>query len=191
MLKRLFAQRPAFAAGQALYAAAAAQARSPALYLDLGVPDSIEGRFELYLMHVALLVNRLRGAGPRASETNQVLFDAFLKGLDDALREMGVGDLSVGKKMRRLGEAFYGRAKGYAAAVAALPEAGGELRALLARTVYADLPDAERRAEAMAAYVAGVVRALDDQPLDALLDGRVAFPQPAAASSATWAEVAA
>lgn len=169
-----FAQRPAYAAGQALYAAAAAQARAPAFYLEGGVEDSIEGRFELYLLHVALLVNRLRGCGPRAAETNQVLFDAFLKGLDDALREMGVGDLSVGKKMRRLGEAFYGRAKGYAAALAA--DDGAELEALVARTVYAERDDSDVRAAPLASYVARAAATLAAQPVDALLAGEARFP---------------
>ena len=173
--RRLFAQRPAYAAGQALYAAAAARARAPEFYTAAGVPDTVEGRFELYLVHVVLVVNRLRGHGPRAAETNQVVFDAFLKGLDDALREMGVGDLSVGKKMRRLGEAFYGRAKGYAAALTALPDAA-ELEALIARTLYADQPDAPAHAARMGAYVARTAAALDAQPLDALLAGEVRFP---------------
>jgi cytochrome b pre-mRNA-processing protein 3 len=171
----LFAQRPAYGAGQALYMAAAAQARTPALYSSAGVPDTLEGRFELYLVHVALLVNRLRAEGGRARETNQVLFDAFLKGLDDALREMGVGDLSVGKKMRRLGEAFYGRAKGYAAALepGAPPDA---LEALVGRTVFADAPEPERAAAPLAGYVRRAARALAAQDAGALLEGRVSFP---------------
>lgn len=175
MFKRLFSQRPAYAAGQRLYAAAAAQARDPALYREGGAPDVIEGRFELYLIHVALVVNRLRGEGPRAQETNQVVFDAFLKGLDDALREMGVGDLSVGKKMRRLGEAFYGRAKGYAAAL----EPGADpadLPALVARTLFADEPDADAHAAAMARYVRATADHLAAQPTDRLLLGEAAFP---------------
>ena len=171
----LFAQRPAYAAGQALYAAAAVQARQPALYRGGGVPDTIEGRFELYLVHVALLVNRLRGEGARARETNQVLFDAFLKGLDDALREMGVGDLSVGKKMRRLGEAFYGRAKGLAAAL----EPGADpaaLSSLIGRTVFADVPHPETAATPLTAYVRHAAVALSKQDAPALLAGRVVFP---------------
>ena len=183
MFKRLFSQRPAYAAGQRLYAAAAAQARDPAFYRDGGAPDVIEGRFELYLIHVALVVNRLRGEGQRATETNQVVFDAFLKGLDDALREMGVGDLSVGKKMRRLGEAFYGRAKGYAAALE--PGApGGDLAALVARTLFADEPDADARAAPVARYVRAAAAELSGQPTDALLSGEVAFPAFAAQAAA-------
>ena len=122
ILDRLFRPRPAKFAGETLYGRAVEQARLPHLYRELQVPDTVEGRFEAYSMHVFLLLDRLRGQGPQAAETSQVLFDTYLGGLDDALREMGIGDLSVGKKMRKLGEAFYGRVKSYEAALQSLPE---------------------------------------------------------------------
>src|SRR5688572_19538557 len=111
LFDRLFRPRPARAAGAALYAAVVDQARVPALYEALRVPDTVEGRFEIYSLHVVLILDRLRGQGQQAAETSQHLFDTYVKALDDALRELGVGDLSVGKKMRKLGEAFFGRAK--------------------------------------------------------------------------------
>lgn len=175
MLNRLFRQNPAYAAGQALYRAAADKARDPAFYAVAHAPDITEGRFELYMIHVILLVLRLRGEGARAKETSQVMFDAFLRGLDDAMREMGVGDLSVGKKMRKLGEAFYGRAKGYAAAI----EDPAELTALVRRTLYGEIEGeaADRGAAAVAAYVARAHAHLAAQPTEALLDGRARFPE--------------
>ena len=174
MLPRLFRQRLAYEAGTALYRAAADQARAPAFYRDAHAPDTVEGRFELYMVHVILVAMRLRGQGRRAAETSQVMFDAFLRGLDDAMREMGVGDLSVGKKMRRLGEAFYGRAKGYDEAIAA-PAA---LAALVRRTLYADVEgsEADAGAQAVAAYAAHAHAALQGQALDRLLAGEVSFP---------------
>ena len=105
VLQRLFAAPPTQAAGQALYTASARQARQPVFYRDLGVADSGEGRFELYTLHVALILIRLKGQGAAAADAAQRLFDAYVRALDDALREMGVGDLSVGKKMRKLGRA--------------------------------------------------------------------------------------
>src|SRR6201996_3923019 len=149
-LGRLFAPRPAILSGRRLYAAAVAQARQPGLYEPLGAPDTPEGRFELYTLHVVLILRRLKRQGPQAAETAQGLFDAYLRGLDDGLREMGVGDLSVGKKMRKLGEAFYGRAKAYDDALAE-PDPAPAVRALVARTLYADLPDAG--SDEVAAYV--------------------------------------
>src|SRR5471032_461073 len=124
VLQRLFAVRPTQVAGQALYTASARQDRQPAFYRDLGVADSGEGRFELYTLHVALILIRLKGQGAVAADTAQQLFDTYVQALDDALREMGVGDLSVGKKMRKLGGAFYGRAKAYQAALEAGDRAG-------------------------------------------------------------------
>lgn len=150
MLKRLFRPRPAKAAGGALYARTVTQSRTPALYADLDCPDTVEGRFELYSLHVYLLLERLKGQGDHAAETAQALFDTYLSALDNSLREMGVGDLSVGKKMRKLGEAFYGRVTSLEEAFATLPDTS-ELAAILARTVY-DGADAAK-APRLAAYV--------------------------------------
>lgn len=170
MLNRLFKPRAAEAAGRALYARAVDQARAPALYDALGAPDTVEGRFEIYSLHVVLLLDRLRRQGDQAKETAQGLFDTYVKALDHALREMGVGDLSVGKKMRRLGEAFYGRAKSYEEAFAALPDRG-PLEALLARTVYAGAADG--KAQALAAYVLVQREALAAVPVARLCEGQV------------------
>ena len=166
-ISRLFRPRAAVEAGRRLYASAAAQARQPAFYASAGAPDTPTGRFELYTLHVVLLLHRLKGGGARAAETGQALFDAYCRSLDGALRELGVGDLSVGKKMRKLGEAFYGRAKSYDAAFAELPDSAA-LRATIARTVFDNSPEGD--ADAVTAYALRTVAALAAQPLDALLD---------------------
>ena len=179
LLERLFRTRPAVSAGRALYEKVVAQSREPGLYSDLAVPDTVEGRFEAYSLHVVLLLDRLRTADTQgrgdAREVSQALFDTYVKALDHALREMGVGDLSVGKKMRKLGEAFYGRGKSYESAFAALPDVA-PLQALLGRTVYADVADAP--VQRMAAYVLGQRAALAAQPLEPLLAGEVAWKAP-------------
>lgn len=175
LLERLFRSRPARETGRALYAGAVAQSRKPELYETLGAPDTPEGRFEIYSLHVVLLLDRLRGCGDEAGEVSQSLFDTYVKSLDHALRELGVGDLSVGRKMRRLGEAFYGRCKSYDAAFAALPDAG-PLEALLVRTVYADADASPARG--LAAYVIGQRKALADQPLETLLAGQADWSAP-------------
>jgi cytochrome b pre-mRNA-processing protein 3 len=165
--------RPAEAAGARLYAAAAAQARQPGFYLA-GVPDTPTGRFELYTAHVVLVLHRLKGQGAEAAEAGQALFDAYVANLDLALRELGVGDLSVGKKMRRLGEAFYGRTKAYDAALGQLPERE-PLRALISRTMLDDANPA--LAEAMAAYVARAAEGLAAIPLSDVIDCRLVWPE--------------
>jgi len=172
VLQRLFRPRPALQTGAALYEAATRQARLPAFYAHLRVPDTIEGRFELYTLHVILLVCRLKGEGAEAAEISQALFDSYLRSLDDALRDMGVGDLSVGKKMRKLGQAFYGRAKAYDAALAADSD---ELQALIARTLFADVSDGG--VTTVADYVRRTAAALGAQPLTDILAGRLAWAE--------------
>ena len=170
MLKRLFKPRPARIAGQSLYARTVVQARSTTLYTELGVPDTAEGRFELYSLHVWLLLDRLAGQGAQAAETSQALFDTYVSALDNALREMGVGDLSVGKRMRKLGEAFFGRIRAYQAAMAGLPDTA-PLQALLIRTAYAGI--VSPKAGELAAYIVAQRHALSELPLERLYAGDV------------------
>ena len=172
LLDRLYRPRPALSAGRALYARAVAQSREPSLYADLGVPDTVEGRFEVYSLHVVLLLDRLRGHGEAAAEVSQALFDTYVNGLDNALREMGVGDLAVGRKMRKLGEAFYGRGKSYEAAFEALPDVAA-LQAMIVRTAYADADSGP--APRLMAYVLGQRAALAAQAAERLLTGNVAW----------------
>lgn len=174
MFQRLFRERPAAVAGRALYAPLIEQARRPAFYVEGRAPDTASGRFELYSLHLALVVRRLRGETGFAAEASQALFDAFLSGLDDGLRELGVGDLTVPKKMRRLGEALYGRFKGYDAALAddAAPDA---LEAMLGRTVYAGAENPP--AAALAAYARAAGEALRATPTEALFDRPLPWPE--------------
>ncbi len=139
MFDRLFKPRPAAEKGRALYLSMIRQARRPEFYAELGVADSGEGRFELYALHLALLLRRLKRQGPEAEEVSQTLFEAFVNGLDDGLREMGVSDVGIGRKMRKLGEAAYGRVKGYDAAL----DGRDDLEALVRRTAFSGREDAE------------------------------------------------
>ena len=169
--KRWFAAKPAVQAGRSLYATAVTQARSLEFYRDLKAPDTVEGRFELYSLHVVLLLHRLKGQGQHGHDVGQALFAAYIDALDSALREMGVGDLSMAKKMRKLGEAFYGRIKAYDLALAALPDTA-ELQAVIARTLYADVTDAP--ASAMCGYAVDCVTTLAGQ--DLCLSADVVWP---------------
>ena len=166
VLQRLFRPRPARQSAALLYQAVTRQARRPDFYTLLGAPDTVEGRFELYSLHVILLLERLRDQGPQLGEVSQALFDAYVRALDDALRDLGVGDLSVGKKMRRLGEAFYGRAKSYQQA---LVGHGADLEALIVRTVYAGAPNPG--AAALTVYVRRCHAVLAQMDQAALLAG--------------------
>jgi cytochrome b pre-mRNA-processing protein 3 len=174
-LDRWLKPRPAKAAGAKLYAGAVAQARSAIFYRDFGVRDSMEGRFELFSLHVIFLIERLKGQGEAAAETSQAVFDSYVKGLDDAFREIGVSDTAVGKKMKKLAGAFYGRLKTYDDAVATLPESTG-LAEFLARTAFEERGEGD--VTALSAYVIKTRAALAEQSLDALLQGDVTWPNP-------------
>ena len=149
MFTQLLTKSTAKRAGERLYQSAAKQGRDVAFYRDMGAPDTVEGRFELLTLHVILLVDRLKDGPGAAAEVRQSLFDAYVSNLDGALREMGVGDLAVGKRMRKLGEAFYGRAAAYDAAFNALPDMVA-LDDILTRTVF---QASETAPSALAAYV--------------------------------------
>lgn len=174
MFEKLFKPRPATLAGRALFLTVSAQARRPAFYLAGGVPDTPQGRFELYCMHLVLLMHRLKGQGPMASETSQALFDAFLANMDEGLRDLGVGDLSVGKKMRKLGEAIYGRLKGYDSAMAALPDRSA-LQGLIGRTIFGD--EAAAHPAHLAAYVVTAMDRLGAEPLDLVIGAQFQWPE--------------
>lgn len=153
-----------------------AAARAPGLYRALGVPDTVEGRFETLCLHAILVLRRLRGLPPPASEVAQDLVNAIFAQLDAWLRELGVGDFGVPKRMKRLGAAFYGRAGGYDAAL----DAGDRdaLAASLARNVLGS--DDARAAGGLARYVAAATARLEEADLDALLERGPVFPTPEA-----------
>ena len=175
ILARLGARRPAKGAGRTLYDGAVKQARTPALYAAMGAPDTAEGRFELLTLHVILLVDRLAGAGEEAQASRQALFDVYVSDLDGALREMGVGDLAVGKRMKALGKAFYGRAAAYRDAFAALP-ARGLLEDLIARTLLAGVADGDP--SLLADYVLTCRESLAAEDEARLLAGESPWPAP-------------
>src|SRR5436309_3553822 len=145
----------------ALYGAIVAQARLPRFYEEYGVPDTVLGRFDMVLLHVVLVLRRLRQGEARDRALAQELFDTFCRDMDHNLREMGISDQGVPTQMRRVGEAFYGRAQAYDAALA---QQGGEaLVETLIRNVYAEALDPVVGARRLAAYVRQAADDLDAQ----------------------------
>jgi cytochrome b pre-mRNA-processing protein 3 len=128
------AKGPAEAARKA-YKIAVTSARSERFYRDFGVPDSVDGRFEMIVLHVILIVHRLRGEGGDADLFVRALIEALFDDMDRSLREMGVGDLSVGKKVKQMAAAFYGHASAYDDALAT-KAAGQALPDALRRNVF-------------------------------------------------------
>jgi cytochrome b pre-mRNA-processing protein 3 len=145
----------------ALYGAIVAQARSPAFYRSYGVADTPEGRLELILLHAALVIGRLAADAGEGRRVGQGVFDAFCGDMEHNLREMGVGDLAVPRQMRRLGEAYYGRAAAYRAALASGDRR--QLVAVLAKNIFSVKGDPPRGAQQLASYVEATAAALAAQ----------------------------
>jgi cytochrome b pre-mRNA-processing protein 3 len=156
-----------------LYGMIVAQARLPAFYADYGVPDTVQGRFDLIVLHLVLLLRRFAREDAPARRLGQRLFDAFCRDLDSNLREMAIGDLAVPRHMRRFGEAFYGRQSAYVAALDAADQR--DFETALARNIFRGT-GVGRGPARLARYARAVVRELDAQELDALLRGEVGFP---------------
>jgi len=157
-----------------LYGAIVAQARDPLFYEAYGVPDTVLGRFDLIVLHLALVLRRMR-EGVATRTLAQGVFDAFCRDMDHNLREMGISDPGVPRQMQKVGEAFYGRAQAYDAALA---ESGEALAQTLARNVYAEATGSRIAAARLAAYVRQAVERLGAQPLEELARGMVRFPKP-------------
>lgn len=148
------------------------QALRPEFYFEGGARDNFSGRFEMTSLLAALMFRRLRTAGAAGKDLAQETFDALFDGFDEALRDIGTGDLSVGKKIRKMGEAFYGRAKAYDDALApgAPEEALGDA---LVRNLGLDVSQGER----FARYVRLVEHTLQRHENAVLLTGEVNWPR--------------
>ncbi|MCW5715391.1 MAG: ubiquinol-cytochrome C chaperone [Bauldia sp.] len=175
MLSRLFGRSRTNVAGDTLYRAIVAQARLPLIYRVWRVPDTVDGRFEMIVLHVVLLFRRLGRDGDSGQAIAQEVFDIFLADMDQQLREMGVGDLGVPKRMKKIGQSFYGRLATYGTVLAKEDEAG--LLEALERNLF---PDGNAPSLApLAAYAMAAATQLSGQPTKAIAGGTIAFPDPA------------
>ncbi|HVO14975.1 MAG TPA: ubiquinol-cytochrome C chaperone family protein [Alphaproteobacteria bacterium] len=174
MLARLARRRDRTEAAHALYLALVRQAREPAFYSSCGVPDSLEGRFDMIVLHAFLIMRRLRGEGEAGVALAQALFDVMFSDMDQNLRELGVGDLAVGRRVKTMARGFYGRVKAYDEG---LEQAGdAALIAALDRNLYANVAADPAQVALMAAYVRRAAELLAGQDAQALVAGRPGFP---------------
>lgn len=161
----------------ALYAAIVAQSRQPVLYADWGVPDTLTGRFDMVSLHMALVLRRLQAEGPACRDFSQGLFDLFFKDMDRSLREMGVGDVSIPKRIEKMGNLFYGLVDGLGRALTDT----GNTRALedfVLRDVLSE--DGAAHAPELAAYVRRTSDTLANSSAIDLMDGVVVWNEEAA-----------
>ena len=126
------------------------QARQPRFYTDFGVPDTVDGRFEMVTLHAFLVIRRLKGASESSSDAAQALFDLMFEDMDVSLREMGAGDMGIGKRVKAMVQAFYGRIASYEAGLAGDDEA---LEAALLRNVFATAESGEAPVAELARYL--------------------------------------
>jgi cytochrome b pre-mRNA-processing protein 3 len=164
-----------------LYRDLVKQARTPSFYRDLGVPDTPEGRFEMVGLHVALVVRRLRGAGAPGSSLAQELFDLMFADVDEGLRHIGIGELAVGRHVKRLAGYFYARLRALDAALDVTP--GAPLGPMLRTNVYhgAAAPS-QRQLAALTGYLMAAEAALRAHATTRVLAGDVAWAPPERAS---------
>lgn len=169
------ARKDSAAPSHALYERIVGQARQPEFYARYGVPDTPLGRFEMIALHAFLVMRRLKRCGRDGAETAQALFDLMFADVDRNLREMGVGDLGVGRRVKALAKGFYGCVQAYEAAL----DGGGEsLDAALARNLYAGAPPDADLLASVADYVRREDAALGRTNAEGLLAGRVQFGAP-------------
>lgn len=171
--KRIFGRSDRDEVPFGLYRGLVAQARMPAFYLHAGVPDTVEGRFEMVSLHAFLVLRRLKAAGEPAKEVAQRLFDIMFDDMDQTLREMGVSDLAVGKKIKGMAQAFYGRMAAYDAGLDAQDET--TLQDALRRNVFAGLDPTASDVAALAGYVRNCAVVLGREPNEDILAGRLSF----------------
>lgn len=175
VLDRFFGRGTAGAPARDLYAAIVAQARQPAFYAQCAVPDTVDGRFDLIALHAFLVLHRLKRDHPRSAELAQALFDTMFLDMDENLRELGVGDMSVGRRVKQMAQGLYGRIAAYEAGM----EAGDStLMEALRRNLYGTAEPSAACIRPMAAYMRDEAAALAAQSYGDLARGAVTFGAP-------------
>lgn len=180
-LRHIFADKSQSAAAARLYDAVVAQARKEGFYARADVPDTVDGRFELIALHAFIVLRRLKADYGRTKDLGQALFDRMFDDMDRSLREMGAGDLGVGRRVKTMASGFYGRIGAYENGLAGDADA---LHSALLRNLYGTVdPDFGPNSacvDAMATYLRGQIEQIDSQPLERLIDGEVVFGPPIA-----------
>jgi len=178
----LFRTIPVRKAAELAYGRILGHAREPGFFTDGGVPDTVDGRFELICLHAFLYLHRLKREQPQAAALGQRLFDTMFADFDRSLREMGTGDLSVGREIKRMAQAFYGRVGAYESGLAGDDSV---LQPALARNLFGTAPPDPALLDAMAGYVRREAARLNEQDAEDLLAGRVSFGNPPRAAAMT------
>ncbi len=179
-LKRLWQRRFGTSNSEKLYDRIVAQARLPVFYQDLGLPDSLDGRFVALSLHLFAILHRLKEEGAEGLSLAQDLADRFSLDMETVLRELGMGDLKVPKSMRSLAASSRALLEAYEFAFA---KGEGALAEAIAGALPQTKVDMGLTSRQLASYVTASVRRLDEQPLTSLRAGTVEFPMPSESDS--------
>lgn len=169
------------ASAEALYLDLVAQARRRDFYARLAVPDTLEGRFDMIVLHMFLLLGRLEGTSGVGRELSQAIFDLMFRDMDRSLREMGISDQKIGRRIKEMIGAFYGRVRAYDSALGEGPEAFARA---IRRNVYSEAPSDEEAPSLLSAYVRREIASLASQPLEDIVAGKVRFGAPVSTGEA-------
>jgi cytochrome b pre-mRNA-processing protein 3 len=172
-LLHLFEEPPAQVAARQLYVHAVHQARRPEFYLHWNVPDTADGRFDMVVLHVVLVMRRLKRDRDQSAETAQARFDLMFADMDQNLREMGVGDIGIGKRVKAMAKSFFGRLAAYDFALSAGDDIA--LCAALRRNLYRKCSPSDGDVMAMASYMQREATKLEGLPIERLLSGDFSF----------------
>lgn len=171
-LASIFRRNPYRHQAHAAYASIVEHARAPDFFLRLGVPDTLDGRFEMIALHMFLVLNRLKAEHEATAEFAQALFDAMFADLDRGLREMGATDIGVGKRVKEMAKGFYGRIAAYEKGLEGSDETLSEA---LKRNLYGTVQPRPETIAAMARYMRAQAQVLARQPVEAFLSNNIRF----------------
>ncbi len=171
-LRSIFGDRGPKDAAHKLYASLVKKSRQPEFYTDLGVPDTFDCRFDMLIVHVFLVLHRLKRDHHQTSGMAQEIFDIMFADMDQSLRETGVGDMGIGKRIKAMARALYGRITAYEDGL------NGDdtvMANALRRNLFRNMTPDDDNVARMASYVRHSVAVLDAQETSVLLSGKVEF----------------
>lgn len=178
-LKRLFTPDPSLKQAHDAYVQVVTQSRRPVFYSDWQAPDTLDGRFDIILLHLSLLIHRIESEpqSPGAKHFVRILSEVFFADMDQSLRELGASDTGVGKRIKHMAQAFYGRLKAYGEALAQKADQTDGLGDAISRNIYRDNLPSPALIEAWVAYAKRNMDTLRAQPVAVLMRGEVTFSE--------------
>ncbi|WP_419904184.1 ubiquinol-cytochrome C chaperone family protein [Kiloniella sp.] len=177
MFRKLFSRKSDSDAVHDLYVCIITQAREKYFYQELSVPDSLDGRFDMITLHMFLILRRLRAENNITAEFSQKLFDLMFTDMDLSLREMGVGDVGVGKRVKAMVQGFYGRISAYEEALTQQlgTQEVASLETALDRNLYGTVDVEDATLCKMKEYVLKQDLILAQQDISVIMSGTVKF----------------